>query len=158
MGALPRPKNAEPRTKNEELRTKNPPPMPIRSFEEIEGWQSARVLTKQAYAITQQGEFARDFGLRDQITRAAGSTMHNIAEGFDGGSNPEFIKFLRYSQRSCSEVQSQLYVALDQGYLNRQEFELIYAQAELTHARVGGFIRYPLTIPATAPFKPRTRN
>jgi four helix bundle protein len=84
--------------------------------------------------------------------------MHNIAEGFDGGSNAEFIKFLRYSQRSCSEVQSQLYVALDQGYLNREEFDLIYAQAELTHAKVGGFIRYLLTSSAQAPFKPRTTN
>jgi hypothetical protein len=151
MAALPRPKN-------EELRTKNPPPMPIRSFEEIEGWQSARALTKQVYAITRHGEFARDFGLRDQITRAAGSTMHNIAEGFDGGSNPEFIKFLRYAQRSCSEVQSQLYVAFDQGYLNREEFILIYAQAELTHAKVGGFIRYLLSAPSTAPLKQRTKN
>jgi len=151
MAALPRPKN-------EELRTKNPSPMPIRSFEEIEDWQSARELTKQVYAITRHGEFARDFGLRDQITRAAGSTMHNISEGFDGGSNPEFIKFLGYSQQSCSEVQSQLYVALDQGYLNREDFDLIYGQAELTHAKVGGFIRYLLSAPPPAPSKPRTKN
>ncbi len=103
--------------------------MPIRCFEDIEGWQLARELTRQVYAVAHHGEFSRDFGLRDQITRAAGSTMHNIAEGFDGGSNPEFIKFLRYSQRSCSEVQSQLYVALDQGYLTQGEFDAIYAQA-----------------------------
>lgn len=149
---------ASTRSTNQEPRTKNSAQVPIRRFEDIEGWQAARELTQQVYAITRHGEFARDFGLRDQITRAAGSTMHNIAEGFDGGSNPEFIKFLRYSQRSCSEVQSQLYVALDQGYLNREEFDLIYAQAELTHAKVGGFIRYLLTSSAQAPFKPRTTN
>jgi four helix bundle protein len=84
--------------------------MPIHRFEDIEGWQAARELTRRVYAVAQSREFSKDFGLRDQITRAAGSTMHNIAEGFDGGSNAEFIKFLRCSQRSCSEVQSQLYV------------------------------------------------
>ena len=149
---------ASTRSTNQEPRTKNSAQVPIRRFEDIEGWQAARELTQQVYAITRHGEFARDFGLRDQITRAAGSTMHNIAEGFDGGSNAEFIKFLRYSQRSCSEVQSQLYVALDQGYLSRDEFDLIYAQAELTHAKVGGFIRYLLTSSAQAPIKPRTTN
>ena len=151
MTASHRPKNKEPRTKHSA-------PMPIRRFEDIEGWQAARELTRQVYAVAQSGEFSKDYGLRDQITRAAGSTMHNIAEGFDGGSNAEFIKFLRYSQRSCSEVQSQLYVAQDQGYLSRDEFDAIYAQAELTHAKVGGFIRYLLTSPAQAPFKPRTTN
>ena len=143
---------------NEELRSKNPPPMPIRRFEDIEGWQAARELTRRVYAAAQSGGFAKDYGLRDQITRAAGSTMHNIAEGFDGGSNAEFIKFLRYSQRSCSEVQSQLYVAQDQGYLTRDEFEAIYAQAELTHAKVGGFIRYLLSAPSPNTFKPGTKN
>lgn len=116
--------------------------MTIRRFKEIEGWQLARELTKQIYAVAMVGAFAKDFGLRDQITRAAGSTMHNIAEGFDGGSNPEFAKFLRYSQRSCSEIQSQLYVALDQSYINQDQFDTIYEQAAQTHAKVGGFIRY----------------
>ena len=119
--------------------------MAIRRFEEIEGWQLARELTKRVYAVAMRGAFAKDFGLRDQITRASGSTMHNIAEGFDGGSNAEFIKFLRYSQRSCSEVQSQLYVALDQAYISQDEFDSIYEQAAMTHAKVGGFIRYLLS-------------
>ena len=132
--------------------------MPILCFEDIEGWQLARELTRQVYSVASRGEFAKDFGLRDQITRAAGSTMHNIAEGFDGGSNPEFIKFLRYSQRSCSEIQSQLYVALDQGYLSQEEFDAIYAQAERTHVKVGGFIRYLLSAPHPTPSnqEPRT--
>ena len=147
-----------PRPKNQELRTKNSAPMPIRRFEDIEGWQLARELTRQVYAVAHSSEFSRDFGLRDQITRAAGSTMHNIAEGFDGGSNAEFIKFLRYSQRSCSEVQSQLYVAQDQGYLSREEFDAIYAQAERTHVKVGGFIRYLLSAPSPNTFKPGTKN
>lgn len=121
--------------------------MTIRRFEDIEGWQLARELTKQVYAVAMRGAFAKDFGLRDQITRASDSAMHNIAEGFDGGSNAEFVKFLRYSQRSCSEVQSQLYVALDQSYISQKEFDPIYEQAAQTHSKVGGFIHYLLTAP-----------
>ena len=135
--------------------------MTIRKFEEIEGWQLARELTKQVYAIAMVGAFAKDFGLRDQITWAAGSAMHNIAEGFDGGSNAEFAKFLRYSQRSCSEVQSQLYVALDQLCINQEQFETIYEQAAQTHAKVGGFINYLLTDVAKNQeqrIRPKTRN
>ena len=121
--------------------------MAIRQFEEIEAWQMARELTRRVYSTALRGAFAKDFGLRDQITRASGSVMHNIAEGFDGGSNAEFIKFLRYSQRSCSEIQSQLYIALDQAYISQEEFDCIYAQAAKTHAKVGGFIRYLLNTP-----------
>ena len=121
--------------------------MTIRRFEDIEGWQMARELTRQVYGVAMRGAFAKDFGLRDQITRASGSTMHNIAEGFDGGSNAEFLKFLRYSQRSCSEVQSQLYVALDQAYITQSEFDTIYEQAARTHTKVGAFIRYLLNAP-----------
>jgi four helix bundle protein len=114
--------NQAPRTKPHEQRTF----MSIRRFEDIEGWQLARELTRQVYAVAMRGAFAKDFGLRDQITRASGSAMHNIAEGFDGGSNAEFTKFLRYSQRSCSQVQSQLYVALDQTSITQEEFDAIY--------------------------------
>src|ERR1700755_1095121 len=121
--------------------------MTIRRFEDIDGWQLARELTRQVYAVTGRGAFAKAFGLRDQITRASGSAMHNIAEGFDGGSNAEFIKFLRYSQRSCSEVQSQLYVAFEQAYISQDEFDTLYNQAAMTHAKVGGFIRYLLNTP-----------
>ena len=70
--------------------------------------------------------------------------MHNIAEGFDGGSNAEFVAFLRYAQRSCSEVQSQLYIALDQSYISEPEFDTIYRQAAATHSKIGGFIHYLL--------------
>ncbi len=68
--------------------------MKITRFEEIEGWKLGRELTQAIYAITRKGEFARDYGLTDQIRRATGSVMHNIAEGFDGGSNAEFITLI----------------------------------------------------------------
>ena len=70
--------------------------------------------------------------------------MHNIAEGFDGGSNKEFIKFLRYSQRSCSEVQSELYIALDQNYISAVQFQQLYDLALQVHSKIGGFIAYVL--------------
>ncbi len=118
--------------------------MKIERFEEIEGWQAGRELSRLVYAATRQPHFAKDYGLKDQITRAAGSVMHNIAEGFDGGSNAEFIKFLRYAQRSASEVQSQLYVALDEGYISKDKFDEIYLQADHARAKIGGFIAYLL--------------
>lgn len=132
--------------------------MTIRRFEDIEGWQLARELTRLIYAVAMRGAFAKDFGLRDQITRASGSTMHNIAEGFDGGSNAEFVKYLRYSQRSCSEVQSQLYIALDQSYISQTEFNTLYKHAGHTHTKVGAFIRYLLNTPAPRTSQPRTKN
>ncbi len=123
--------------------------MSIRRFEDIEGWQLARELTNSIYDVAFAGAFAKDFGLRDQITRASGSAMHNIAEGFDSGSNPEFIRFLRYAQRSCTEVKSQLYVALDRRYIDTGVFDRLYEQAAQTHARIGGFIRYLLSCEAS---------
>jgi four helix bundle protein len=118
--------------------------MKIQRFEEIEAWQLARELTGLIYQATKHENFVRDFGLKDQIQRASGSIMHNIAEGFDGGSNKEFIKFLRYSQRSCSEVQSELYVALDQSYIDPAQFHQLYNLAGQAHAKVGAFIAYLL--------------
>ncbi len=120
----------------------------------------ARDLTRRIYSVATRGAFAKDYGLRDQITRAAGSVMHNVAEGFDGGSNTEFIRFLRYSQRSCSEVQSELYVALDCTYISQGEFADIYNQAARTHAKLGAFINYLLKTPVreTKRQEPRTKN
>lgn len=121
--------------------------MAIRRFEEIEGWQLGRELARAVYEATKGKPFAADYGLKDQIQRAVGSIMHNVAEGFDGGSNAEFIKFLRYAQRSCREVQSQLYLALDQSYLDEQQFGDLYELADRTHGKIGGFIIYLLNAP-----------
>jgi four helix bundle protein len=88
--------------------------------------------------------FAADYGLKDQIQRASGSIMHNIAEGFDGGSNAEFKRFLRYAQRSCSEVQSQLYVAIDQGYVDQASFDQLFELSARAKRKIGGFIAFLL--------------
>jgi four helix bundle protein len=119
--------------------------MRIDRFEDIESWQMARRLARLVYAVTKVGEFSRDFGLKDQIQRASGSVMHNIAEGFDGGSHAEFARFLAYAQRSCTEVKSELYVAIDQEYITQSQFDEIYDLATQTHAKIGGFIRYLTT-------------
>lgn len=119
--------------------------MKIERFEDIEAWQLARELTYKVYSLTKKTKFARDFGLRGQIQDAAGSTMHNIAEGFDAESNPEFVRFLRYAKRSCTEVQSELYVALDQQYITDSEFRDVFDHAGRTRAAIRGFIKYLLS-------------
>ena len=116
--------------------------MKIERFEDIEAWQLARELTRKVYGMTKKTKFARDFGLRGQIQDAAGSSMHNIAEGFDSETNPEFVRFLRYAKRSCTEVQSELYMALDQQYITNAEFEDVYEHAGRTRAAIRGFINY----------------
>jgi four helix bundle protein len=120
--------------------------MKIERFEDIEAWQLARELTRKVYGLTKKPEFARDFGLKGQIKgqiqEAAGSSMHNVAEGFDSETNPEFIRFLRYAKRSCTEVQSELYVALDQHYITKAEFQDVYDHAGRTRAAIRGFIKY----------------
>jgi four helix bundle protein len=116
--------------------------MKIERFEDIEAWQLARELTRKVYDLTKKTKFARDFGLRGQIQDAAGSSMHNIAEGFDSETNPEFVRFLRYAKRSCTEVQSELYMALDQQYITDVEFKDVYDHAGRTRAAIRGFIKY----------------
>lgn len=114
----------------------------IKRFEEIKAWQVARALTRQVYAVTKTNPFARDFALRDQITRASGSIMHNIAEGFDAETNVEFVRFLGYAKRSCTEVQSQLYVAIDQDYIDQDAFQRMYDMAGEARAAIRGFMEY----------------
>lgn len=114
----------------------------ITRFEDIDAWKAARELTSQIYAVTCEGTFAKDYGLKDQIQRAATSIMANVAEGFDGGSDREFIRFLGYARRSATEVQSHLYVALDQHYIDEREFLALYEKTGAVKSLISGFIRY----------------
>jgi four helix bundle protein len=116
--------------------------MRIERFEDLHAWQESRVLANLVYDVTERGVFARDFGLRDQIQEAAGSVMHNIAEGFDAGADSEFIPFLKYGRRSASEVQSESYLALDRRYINQEQFQVIYDQAMKTKKLINAFIAY----------------
>jgi four helix bundle protein len=134
----------------------------IERFEDIEAWQLARELTLRVYRLTNKPAFSKDFGLKKQVQDAAGSSMHNIAEGFDSETNLEFVRFLRYAKRSCSEVQSQLYVALDQVYITKEEFQDVYDHAGRTRAAIRGFIKYLLAYEQRKktknPRNPRTLN
>ncbi len=123
--------------------------MVIRRFEDIEAWQQARRLVRQVYhAITSNERFSKDFRLSNQIQAAAVSAMSNIAEGFSRNSNKEFKHFLFISKASAAEVQSQLYVALDLGYISQTDFKKIYTQADKVSKMCSGFIKY-LNKPST---------
>jgi len=98
-------------------------PGKIRRFEDLIAWQKARLLASEIYRVTSKDAFARDFGLRDQIRRAAVSVMSNLAEGFERSGRAEFHQFLVIAKSSCAEVKSQLYVASDVGYLSAVEFD-----------------------------------
>jgi four helix bundle protein len=99
----------------------------FKKFEDIMAWQKARQATKLVYQITSNGDFSRDFGLRDQIRRASVSIMANIAEGYGRRSDKEFSNFLNIAHGSIAETQSHLYVALDLNYLPQNDFGKIYS-------------------------------
>ena len=115
----------------------------IRRFEDIVAWQKARELVKVIYQMTNESEkFRKDFGLKDQIRRAAVSSMSNISEGFARTSDKEFANFLNIARGSVAEVQSQLYVALDLGYIDKNAFSIGYALADETSRLLTNFMKY----------------
>ncbi len=97
--------------------------MKVKRFEDLIAWQKARELTRQIYLLTKKEPFSKDYGLREQIQRASVSIMSNLAEGFERGSSAEFHQFLVIAKASCAELRSQLYVALDIGYITQEDFE-----------------------------------
>ncbi len=117
--------------------------MKITRFEDIEAWQEARKLVKMVYEVIRKSpEFRRDFRLVNQVQDAAVSSMSNVAEGFSRKGNKEFIQFLYISKSSAAEVQSEFYVAIDQGYISQDDFNRVYAQAEVVSKLDSGFIKY----------------
>ena len=114
----------------------------IEKFEDIDCWKEARKLVKYVYSLTKKEPFSRDWGLRDQIQRAAVSIMSNIVEGFESQGNREFVQFFFYAKRSLGEVRAQLYVAHDLGYINEVEFEETSKQAVKVSKMLSNFIAY----------------
>ncbi|HEU4343684.1 MAG TPA: four helix bundle protein [Candidatus Binatia bacterium] len=94
--------------------------MQIKNFADLEIWKEARYLTREIYTLSKAPQFSKDYGLRDQMQRAAVSIMSNIAEGFERGGNQEFVQFLYIAKGSCGEIRSQLYVALDREYIDQK--------------------------------------
>lgn len=125
----------------------------INRFEEIEAWQTARELTRCVYDLTNQGSFARDFGLRDQIRRASVSAMSNVAEGFESRTNALFKDYLGRAKASAGEVRSQTYVALDAGYFTQDQFRQVFSLAEQCSRQISRFINYLDTNPNVRPIR-----
>jgi four helix bundle protein len=114
----------------------------IEKFEDIEAWKKARELTKKIYGLTERGNLARDFGLKDQLKRSSISIMSNIAEGFEREGDNEFRQFLAIAKGSVGELKAQLYVALDAGLISPEEFSGLMSLSDETSRLIAGFMRY----------------
>ena len=114
----------------------------LERFEDLDAWKKTRELTKSIYHVTSTGEFARDFGLRDQIRRAAVSVMSNIAEGFERDGSKEFLQFLSQAKGSCGEICAQLYVAFDQAYITEAQLQGLTERAVEVSRLIAGLMKY----------------
>lgn len=112
----------------------------VRRFEDLVAWQKARELNREIYTVTRIKAFSSDFSLINQVRRAAASIMSNIAEGFERGGSAEFHQYLVVAKASCGEVRSQLYLALDVGYIGEKEFRHLHGMAENV-AKIIGALR-----------------
>ena len=119
----------------------------VTRFEDIEAWKTARELTRMVYALADQGQFAKDFGLRNQIQRAAVSVMSNIAEGFESRTQAQFLEYLGRSKASAGEVRCQLYVTLDLDYLTQEQFKQVFDLADKSSRQIARFMDYLETHP-----------
>jgi four helix bundle protein len=111
-------------------------------FEDLEVWQKAKELTNLIYRLSSAGAFSRDFGLRDQMRRASVSIMSNIAEGFESQTQALFIQYLGHAKGSAGELRAQLYIALEQSYMTKDEFDSAFVLAEVCSKQLARFIQY----------------
>ena len=114
----------------------------INKFEELEIWQLAREYARRIWLLTCEPPFSKDYKLRDQINDAAGSSMDNIAEGFERGGKQEFINFLSISKGSCGESRSQLYRAYDRNYITKEILDELAAMSETIISKTANMINY----------------
>ena len=114
----------------------------IKRFQDIKAWQEAREVVKRIYTITRSGELGKDFILRDQMRRAALSIVLNIAEGFGRGTDKEFRQFLMLARGSVAELQSALYVALDQQYISQSDLESFLSALDSLSSKMTMLARY----------------
>jgi four helix bundle protein len=124
----------------------------ITRFEEIEAWKTARQLTNLIYKVSEQGRFAKDFGLKDQIRRASVSVMSNIAEGFESRTDTQFVNFLGHAKASSGEVRAQLYISLDLKYISQEQFAEAYELADKTSRQLSRFMNYLESNPRSRSF------
>jgi four helix bundle protein len=114
----------------------------IKSFEEIEAWKNARELNRKILGLTKRPAFAKDFGLKDQISRSSVSVMSNIAEGYESQTKSVFIRHLGIAKGSCGELRSQLYSAFDQGYIEKIELENLCEICKKVSRQIARFKQY----------------
>lgn len=129
----------------------------VERFEDLEVWQKARKLVQNIYAVTKTRPFRKDYNLRDQVRRSAISVMANVAEGFGRRTHREFAQFLVNARGSVAELQSHLYVALDQGYIDEATFRFLYEECEQISRKLWRLIDY-LHKPRTSHPAPRTKG
>jgi len=114
----------------------------LKRFEDLEVWQKSREFAKEIYAISRESHLSRDFILRDQIIRSAISIISNIAEGFERGGTGEFVQFLSVAKGSAGELRSQLYIVLDQGYIDENKFKELFEMNTAISRMISRLIEY----------------
>jgi len=119
--------------------------MAISSFEGLQIWQEARRLTNKVYDVTKQTSFSKDFGLINQLRKASISIGSSIAEGHERGDSQDFLQFLSAARGSSGEVRSHLYLALDQGYMKKQECEEMMEEFKKLSIMIYSFMKYQKT-------------
>ena len=111
-------------------------------FEDLEIWQLARELVKEVYKLTRKKEFAKDYGLKDQIRRSSVSVMNNISEGFESRTTKRFINYLGHAKGSSGETRSISYVALDCKYISESEFQILCDRCTIISKKIQKLISY----------------
>lgn len=131
----------------------------LQRFEDLEIWQLARELAKEIFIFSKSEKLSKDFVLKDQMNRSAGSIMDNIAEGFGRSSRLEFIQFLSISTGSAAELQSQIYRCLDKNYMDEEKFNDLFEKTNAVYKKANGFIKYlNSTIIKGTKFKERVKT
>ena len=116
--------------------------MKVEKFEDLNIWQKARSLTNEIYRLTNNARFRKDFALSNHIRKTSVSVMSNIAEGFERATNREFSQYLFIAKGSLGEVRSQLYLALDLGYISKRNFDRIFEMTKLLSGMIINLIKY----------------
>ena len=114
----------------------------FKRFEEMHAWRSAREPVKCIYEITRERDFYRDFGLRDQIRRAAVSVMSNIAEGFGRSTDKDKCKFFNYAKGSYAEFRAQAYIGIKARYIPEDAGNFWIAESNKISAMLTGLMKY----------------
>ena len=114
----------------------------VRTFEDLAAWKKARDLANAVYALTNDSPLAKDYGLRDQLRRASVSVLSNIAEGFERDTTPDFIHFLFMAKGSAGEIRAQLYIALDQNLISKEQFDTVSTSARQVSGIISKLITY----------------